>query len=191
MAVCRIWWPQLARWKQGAIPRLHSSPVLWPSTPAFHGLSPQNVNFLLLRWNVKAWVAWQVLALLVLSQCFALNSTQRIGTWQKVASGSLCALRSRVLGQAELPSGRSLGDAERPVEELPITLGMGTEEEGRRSKQSNRTDTMRQEHCTDSVWEKQTIMFLDGASWSSNSLTRLGIYTLAFAAAFQSIFVWW
>lgn len=56
----------------------------------------------------------------------------------------------------------------------------------RRSKQSNRTDTMRQEHRTDSAWEKQPIMSLDGASGSRNNLTRLGIYTLAFAAAFLS-----
>lgn len=44
---------------------------------------------------------------------------------------TLCSKKSG-LGQSELPSGRSLRDAERPVEELLITLGVGTEEEGPR-----------------------------------------------------------
>ena len=84
---------------------------------------------------MKAWVVLQVFALLVFSQglCFELNTRQirdKGETGQKVATGTLWVPRGMVLGQSELLSGKSLGDAGRPVEGMLITLRVGTEDEG-------------------------------------------------------------
>lgn len=152
------------------------------------------IFFSLLRWIVKAWVAWQVLILLVLFQGFAPNSIpDKLGmkweTVQKVASGSLCSPNSMVLGQSELLSVRSLEDTERSVGELLITLRVETEDEGP-GEASRVTGLIPWDRSTDSTCEKYPKNFLHSASpvqeqFNQSWHTHTGFCTAAFKMFFS------